>query len=36
LSVKHSIEETEEMIKHSVEFKQKGGAAQAMRGIAEN
>jgi hypothetical protein len=36
LSVKHSDKETEEMIKPSEEFKQEGGAAQAMRGIAEN
>jgi hypothetical protein len=35
LRVKHSIKETDEMIKHSEEFKQEGEAAQAMRGIAE-
>jgi putative transposase len=35
LSVKHSHKETDEMVKHSEEFKQEGEAAQAMRGIRQ-
>ena len=36
LSVSRSIKETDEMIKHSEEFKQEGEGAQAMRGVAEH